>query len=75
MSTDSLTYKEVIRLGELTRDINKSLSCKLKLTEEGLPYLCRTDRLEAVKDMKEFLKIHGYDVVDTLAHNRLGTTE
>ena len=62
--TNSLTDEEVIRLAELGRDIVLSLTCDLNLTEEGLPYPCRTDRLEAVKLMKEFLNIHNYDVWD-----------
>tara|TARA_B100001123_G_C15316598_1_gene1026314 strand:- start:772 stop:984 length:213 start_codon:yes stop_codon:yes gene_type:complete len=66
ISTNSLTDEEVIRLGELSRDIVLSLTCELNLTEEGLPYPCRTDRLEAVKLMKEFLNIHDYDVWDAI---------
>ena len=66
ISTNSLTDEEVIRLAELGRDIVLSLTCDLNLTEEGLPYPCRTDRLEAVKLMKEFLNIHDYDVWDAI---------
>ena len=64
ISTNSLTDEEVIRLAELGRDIVLSLTCDLNLTEEGLPNPCRTDRLEAVKLMKEVLNIHNYDVWD-----------
>ena len=47
--------EELFRLGE---DIQKDLSCDANGT--GLP--CRTDRLEAVSNMKRYLEIHDYDV-------------
>ena len=47
--------EELFRLGE---DIQKDLSCDANGT--GLP--CRTDRLDAVSNMKRYLEIHDYDV-------------
>ena len=47
--------EELFRLGE---DIQKDLSCDANGT--GVP--CRTDRLEAVSNMKRYLEIHDYDV-------------
>jgi hypothetical protein len=47
--------EELFRLGE---DIQKDLSCDANGT--GLP--CRTDRLEAVSNMKRYLEIHNYEV-------------
>ena len=44
---------ELHRLGE---DIKAGLSCDANGT--GLP--CRTDRLDAVENMKRYLEIHGY---------------
>jgi hypothetical protein len=45
--------EELFRLGD---DIQKDLSCDANGT--GIP--CRTDRLEAVSNMKRYLEIHGY---------------
>ena len=47
--------EELFRLGE---DIQMDLSCDANGT--GVP--CRTDRLEAVSNMKRYLEIHNYDV-------------
>ena len=47
--------EELFRLGE---DIQKGLSCDANGT--GLP--CRTDRLDAVENMKRYLEIHDYIV-------------
>ena len=47
--------EELFRLGD---DIQKDLSCDANGT--GIP--CRTDRLEAVSNMKRYLEIHDYDV-------------
>ena len=52
--SDTLTTKEVKRLGELGQAIQGCLSCDIN--DNKIP--CRTDRLEAVKLMKEYLKIH-----------------
>ena len=56
--TDTLNDKEVKRLGELGQAIQGGLSCDIN--DNGIP--CRTDRLDAVKHMKEYLEIHGYTV-------------
>lgn len=56
--SETLTDKESERLIELGRDIRESLSCNANGT--GLP--CRTDRLEAVESMKEYLLIHNVEV-------------
>ena len=48
--------EELFRLGE---DIQKGLSCDANGT--GIP--CRTDRLDAVENMKRYLEIHDYDVI------------
>ena len=47
--------EELFRLGE---DIQKALSCDANGT--GIP--CRTDRLDAVENMKRYLEIHDYIV-------------
>ena len=52
---NSQEQEELFRLGD---DIQKDLSCDANGT--GLP--CRTDRLEAVSNMKRYLEIHGYNV-------------
>ena len=49
--------EELFRLGE---DIQKDLSCDANGT--GVP--CRTDILEAVSNMKRYLEIHNYTVMD-----------
>ena len=48
--------EELFRLGE---DIQKGLSCDANGT--GIP--CRTDRLDAVENMKRYLEIHGMKVI------------
>ena len=50
---NSQEQEELFRLGD---DIQKDLSCDANGT--GIP--CRTDRLEAVSNMKRYLEIHGY---------------
>ena len=47
--------EELFRLGE---DIQHGLSCDANGT--GIP--CRTDRLDAVSNMKRYLEIHNYEV-------------
>ena len=47
--------EELVKIGD---NIQKDLSCDANGT--GLP--CRTDRLEAVSNMKRYLEIHNYDV-------------
>ena len=48
--------EELFRLGD---DIQKGLSCDANGT--GIP--CRTDRLDAVENMKRYLEIHGMKVI------------
>ena len=52
--TDTLNKKEIKMLIELGKKIQLGLSCDINGT--SLP--CRTDRLQAVEDMKEYLSIH-----------------
>ena len=56
--SDTLNNKEVKRLGELGQVIQGSLSCDIN--DNNIP--CRTDRLNAIKHMKEYLEIHGYTI-------------
>ena len=58
MPTDRLNANEQEELVNLGDNIQKDLSCDANGT--GLP--CRTDRLEAVSNMKRYLEIHNYDV-------------
>ena len=53
-----LTAREQEELVKLGDNIQKDLSCDANGT--GLP--CRTDRLDAVSNMKRYLEIHNYDV-------------
>ena len=63
MKKNTLSKKEIKRLGELGRGI--SISLDLELTDlNGLGIPCRTDRLAGVEDMKEYLEIHNYKVVE-----------
>ena len=55
--TDHLTDKEVDRLLDLFNKI------KLDLSDNSFP--TRTNRLEAVENMKKVIQIHGYDIKDT----------
>jgi hypothetical protein len=52
--TNTLTDKEVETLIDLFDRI------KLELSDTGLP--TRTNRLEAVENMKKVIEIHGYDI-------------
>ena len=52
--SDTLNKKEIKRLIELGKRIQLGLSCDIN--GQGIP--CRTDRLQAVEDMKEYLSIH-----------------
>ena len=56
--SNTLTNKEVDELVKLGKDIQAGLSCDANGT--GIP--CRTDRLDAVSNMKRYLEIHDYDV-------------
>ena len=60
MTTDILNAQEQEELFRLGDDIQKDLSCDANGT--GLP--CRTDRLDAVSNMKRYLEIHNYDVTE-----------
>ena len=52
--SDTLNKKEIKMLIELGKKIQLGLGCDINGT--GLP--CRTDRLQAVQDMVEYLIIH-----------------
>ena len=52
--SDTLNKKEIKKLIELDKKIQLGLSCDIN--GQGIP--CRTDRLQAVEDMKEYLSIH-----------------
>tara|TARA_B100001057_G_scaffold304516_1_gene304669 strand:- start:104 stop:346 length:243 start_codon:yes stop_codon:yes gene_type:complete len=54
--SEHLNKKEVDQLMDLFNKI------KLDLSDSSFP--TRTNRLEAVENMKKVLKIHGYDVKD-----------
>jgi hypothetical protein len=54
----TLNDTEIAELVELGKRIHESLSCDANGT--GLP--CRTDRLEAVRDMVRYLKLHDFYV-------------
>ena len=56
--SDTLSNKEIDKLVKLGGDIQQDLSCDANGT--GLP--CRTDRLEAIKNMKNVLEIHNYEI-------------
>mgnify|MGYP006400718019 FL=1 len=58
--SDILNDKEIKRLGELGQSIQGGLSCNAKMIRDNFP--CRTDRLDVVKHMKEYLEINGYTV-------------
>ena len=55
--SDHLNNKEVDQLMDLFNKI------KLDLSDSSFP--TRTNRLEAVENMKKVLNIHGYDIKDT----------
>ena len=63
MSKDTLTAKDVKRLVALGKRIRASLDCDAN--GSGLP--CRTDRLDAVENMREYLKIHGIETKERTA--------
>ena len=52
-----IEIEELFRLGD---DIKKDLSCDAN----GIGIPCRTDRLSAVENMKRYLEIHNYTVID-----------
>ena len=59
--SDTLNKKEIKRLIELGKSIMLCLDCDINGT--GLP--CRTDRLEAVKYMISYLKLHDLRIYET----------
>ena len=54
--SDTLNKKEVDQLLDLFD--------KIKLDLQGSSFPTRTNRLEAVENMKKVLKIHGYDITE-----------
>jgi len=54
MSTNTLTQKDLKKLETLGVKIRACLSCNINDT--GVP--CRTDRLESIKLMQEYLLVH-----------------
>ena len=58
--SNTLTNQEQEELFRLGEDIQAGLSCDANGT--GIP--CRTDRLDAVSNMKRYLEIHNYSVID-----------
>ena len=58
--SNTLTDSELEQLAELGKSIRGGLECDLNDT--GVP--CRTDRLWVVEDMKKYLEIHDYYIVD-----------
>ena len=53
-----LSDHELKQLAELGKSIIVSLECDVN--QSGVP--CRTDRLYAVEKMKEYLKLHSYQI-------------
>ena len=53
-----LNNEEMSQLIYLGHKIKQGLSCNAN--GDGVP--CRTDRLDSVKNMKEYLMIHGYKI-------------
>lgn len=58
MSDDILTNEEINLLTDLGQLIVRDLECNIN--DKSLP--CRTHRLDAVQNMREYLKIHDYKV-------------
>ena len=56
----NLTDSDMAELAELGEKIQLDLSCDVN--GEGVP--CRTDRLEAVKNMAEYLRLHDYTITN-----------
>jgi len=59
--SDTLNKKEMKQLAKLGKNIIVSLECDIN--GQGIP--CRSDRLQAVKDMIEYLKIHDLRIYET----------
>ena len=61
---DTLNKKEIKMLNKLGKDISLSLDLdNTDLNNIGIP--SRTNRLQAVKDMIEYLKIHNLRIYET----------
>ena len=58
--SNTLTDADMVELSELGERIVLGLACDAN--GSGLP--CRSDRIGAVEDMKRYLEIHDYTVVD-----------
>jgi hypothetical protein len=56
--SDTLNKKEIKKLSQLGKRIQLGLSCDIN--GHGIP--CRTDRLQVVEDMIEYIMIHDYRV-------------
>ena len=56
----SITHLDEIEVKELLRLFD---AIKLDLSDSSFP--TRTNRLEAVENMKKVIQIHGYDIKDT----------
>ena len=59
-TNDGLTDLEMEKLAELGKLIQLGLSCDAN--DVGVP--CRTDRLDAVGNMKEYLRLHDYVITN-----------
>ena len=59
-TSNTLSNTEIKKLIELGKKIQLGLSCDIN--GQGIP--CRTDRLQAVSDMIEYLNIHNIDTID-----------
>ena len=56
--SDILTDKDITELVELGQSIMISLSCNLN----GDRFPSRTNRFQAIEDMKRYLEIHDYKI-------------
>ena len=59
-TNDGLTDLEMEKLAELGKLIQLGLSCDAN--DVGVP--CRTDRLDAVGNMEEYLRLHDYVITN-----------
>ena len=65
---NTLTDNDIKRLAELGTKIKLALDCNAN--EIGVP--CRTDRLDAVGKMKEYLELHDYIVMMINPESEIG---
>ena len=56
---DNLTDADMLELARLGKVITLGLSCDIN----GSGWPCRTDRLYTVEAMKDYLRLHDYQVV------------